>query len=232
VTGAPGPGRPLVVAVEGACFAGKTTLTRALGGAIGAGVIAEYADLGPLPAFPPAGVTAVRTALIRFLAVEAGRARAARALGRPVVLLDRCPLTLIAHEHAMAAMGVPADPGAAAWWFSQAARAGAILFPDAYIWLRIGERELAVRQARRGALPGYLAAPGVRAMTGGVYAAYFAAAGPGRVLELDGGLPAGRLAGRAGRFIAGLVESGAAPPPPWTVLADAMPGACAAGTLA
>lgn len=93
-------GMPTVIAIEGLCFAGKTTLARALGSRFGAGVVAEYADLAPLPGFPPGSALAARTALIGFMAIEAARARTARGLGRPVVLYDRrrsstqsCPRT-------------------------------------------------------------------------------------------------------------------------------------------
>jgi thymidylate kinase len=221
---APGPPAVLAVVAEGLCLAGKTTLTRALARRTGAAVIAEYADLAPLPAFPPATPAAAREALHGFLRTEAARAQAARTAaprrrGRRVVLLDRCPLTLIAHEHAMAAAGVPADPAAAAEWFTAAAAAGTAIAPGGYLYLAVPGDVLDRRQAGRPPLPAHLVSPATRAVITAVYEAYFTAAGPDRVLRLDATASPARLARRAAAFIAALAARPGPPPPPWSVLA-------------
>lgn len=225
-------GTPLVIAVEGMCFAGKTTLARALARRLSAAVIPEYADLAPLPGFPPASPSAARTALSRFLAIEAGRARSARTANGPLVLFDRCPLTLIAHEHAMTALGIPSDPAAAARWFSSAAAAGAIIAPDGYLHLTTPDETFHARQDQRGPLPAHLVSPAVRAAISGIYKAYFTATSPARVLELDGRTPPPQLAERAARFIANLPGRGIGPPPQWAILAPPSPALPAARTAA
>ena len=131
MTNSPVPAPPLVLAVEGLCFAGKTTLARALARRLDAPVVAEYGDLAGLPPFPPRDIAAARAALSLLLAAEAGRSRQARASGSRLVVYDRSPLSVIGHEHAMRARGVPADPETAAAWFTAAARTGAILTPAA-----------------------------------------------------------------------------------------------------
>ncbi len=65
---------PLVIAIEGLCFAGKTTLANALAVAADTIVIGEYADLAPLPPFPPRHLSDVAAALDHFLRVEHQRA--------------------------------------------------------------------------------------------------------------------------------------------------------------
>jgi len=223
-------GQPAVIAVEGLCFAGKTTLSRALARQLPAGVVAEYADLAPLPDFPPASVLAVRQALRHFLAVEQARSKIARQLRAPIVFCDRCPLTLIAHEHAMASLGQLADPHTAARWFSSAAAAGTITAPDAYLYLTIPERTFAARMASRGQLPDHLVSPAVRAAIGAVYDAYFTAAGTTRVLRLDGRADLAQLVQHTKRFVAGLPAPGTRPAPDWAMLAS--PAAIAARTAA
>lgn len=211
---------PLIVAVEGLCFAGKTTLARALARRLATNVVAEYADLAPLPGFPPASQFAARAALLGFLALESGRARSARELGRPLVLYDRSPLTLIAHEHAMASLAIASDPRAAASWFSGAAAAGAIIAPDAYLHLVIADQAFDTRQARRGPLPPHLVSPPVRAAISRVYDTYFAAVSPDRVLRLDGCASLAQLTAGAARFIDDLPGHGTGPAPDWAVLAN------------
>jgi hypothetical protein len=46
------PLRPAVIAIEGCCFVGKTSLVLALSQHLGVAAIAEYADLARLPPFP------------------------------------------------------------------------------------------------------------------------------------------------------------------------------------
>lgn len=210
---------PLIVAIEGLCFAGKTTLAAALGHRLGATVLADYADLAPLPVFPPPDCFAVRTALSGFLSVEVARADAARAARSGVVLYDRCPLTLIAHEHAMAAIGVPSDPHTAAVWFTNAAASGAIHTPDAYVYLSVTDETFGARQRERGPLPDHLVAAAVRARITDIYTAYAAATGPRRALAINGDATLSELVEQAARFVTDLPERDAEPPPPWTMLA-------------
>lgn len=211
-------GNSLAIAVEGLCFAGKTTLSRLLAGRLRGGLIPEYADLAPLPPFPPPGLPAVHAALSHFMTVETSRSRLARELTSPVIICDRCPLTLIAHEHAMASIGQPADPRAASQRFSQAAAAGTIIMPAAYIHLTIPDQVFADRMARRGELPGYLVSPHVRAAISAVYSTYFRAADPDLVLRLDGSASPGELTDRAEAFISGLRHRSRRPAPDWEML--------------
>lgn len=132
-----------VIAVEGLCFAGKSTLIRHLVNVLGPDVIAtpEYSDLGPLPPWPP--TDHVTATLKHLLILESRRAVTVRAQladrRDAMVLLDRSPLTLIAHEYGMRALAVPADPAGAAALFTQAAAVGKILTPDAYLYLGVSD---------------------------------------------------------------------------------------------
>ncbi|HVB46093.1 MAG TPA: hypothetical protein VNF47_25765 [Streptosporangiaceae bacterium] len=152
-----------------------------------------------------------------------------RALGRPLVLYDRSPLTLIAHEHAMASLAVASDPQAAACWFSSAAAAGAIIAPDAYLHLVIADQAFERRQARRGPLPPHLASPPVRAAISRIYDSYFAAISPDRVLRIDGSDSIAQLTARAARFIEDLPGHSADPAPDWAVLANSTASTPATG---
>lgn len=90
-----------MLAIEGLCLAGKTTLVHALAARLGALAVPEYADLAPLPPWPPHSREEVTAALRHFLRLEQQRGIfACRTPGR-LVALDRSPLTLIAHEFGM-----------------------------------------------------------------------------------------------------------------------------------
>jgi TPR repeat protein len=115
----------------------------------------------------------------------------------------------------MAARGVPADPQAAAAWFARAADTGAILRPDAYLHLTVPDETFRQRQRERGQLPGHLIAADVRSALTAFYAACYQAAGPGRVLSLDGTAPADSLAAQAAAFAAGLPAAVPGMPVPW-----------------
>ncbi|MGH3719618.1 MAG: AAA family ATPase [Pseudonocardiaceae bacterium] len=82
-----------VLAVEGLCFAGKTTLVHALAARLGAVAVPEYTDLAVLPPWPPHSRAEVTAALRHFLRVEQQRATLARRTPARLVVLDRSPLT-------------------------------------------------------------------------------------------------------------------------------------------
>jgi hypothetical protein len=65
---------PLVIAIEGLCYVGKTTLAHALAPLAGAVIIGEYTSLAGLPPFPPRSLHDVAQALQQFLNVEQHRA--------------------------------------------------------------------------------------------------------------------------------------------------------------
>ena len=91
---------PTVVAVEGLCFAGKTTLARALAARLAESPFPSTPTLAPLPPFPPRTTDDAAAALDHFLGLERDRARAARA-ARTGRVLDRSPLTIISYEYGM-----------------------------------------------------------------------------------------------------------------------------------
>ena len=221
---------PQVIAVEGLCFAGKTTLACSLASRLGAWLGAEYADMITLPPFPPATGAAARARLSALLAAEAIRSSRARGAGTRLVIFDRSPLSVIGHEHAMRARGVPADPQAATTWFTRAADAGAILRPDAYLDLTVPDQAFRQRQRTRGQLPEHLIAADVRSAIGEFYAACFQAAGPGRVLCLDGTAPSASLTAQAADFAAALPPAIPGRSVPW--LPGSPPAAIPGGAAA
>lgn len=204
MTATPETAPPLVLAVEGLCFAGKTTLARALARCLGVPVAAEYADLTDLPPFPPPGQVAARMGVSALLAAEAHRSRQARACGSRLVIHDRSPLSVIGHEHAMRAHGISADPETAAAWFTAAASTEAIIAPAAYIYLSVPDDAYRQRQEARGHLPGHLVAPDVRDTLARFYDACFATMDRARVLRADGTTPLTVLTRHAAVFAARL----------------------------
>lgn len=220
---------PLVTAVEGLCFAGKSTLTRAVAALTGAVIAAEYTDLAPLPAWPPADHATVTAALEQFERLEERRASRARAeLDRRasagcvggMVLLDRSPLTLIAHEYGMQTLAVPADPDGAALRYARAASAATILTPDVYVYLSVPDEVTAARRAARGPVADHLDHPAVRARITQVYSAWMDLLPAGRGLQLDGTAPVQTLAATTARFLSNAGRGLHAPP--WTRLAAAV----------
>jgi thymidylate kinase len=201
-----GPRRadPLVIAIEGLCYAGKTTLAHTLAPLAEAAVIGEYTSVAGLPPFPPRTLDDVAAALHRFLNVEQDRVHTARTAGTAVVLLDRSPLTLIAHEYGMAALSAPCDPAGAAAIYSNAAEAGHILTPDGYLYLAIPDNVTAARQKLRGPVATHLMNPKARARIDHACRGWLATLPPGHVLELDGTAALPALATTAARWISRL----------------------------
>lgn len=220
---------PLVIALEGPCYAGKTTLAAALARTLPATVTPDYAALAPLPAFPPGDHHDVRAALCHFLRLERHRAAKARAAAQPIVLCDRSPLTLISYEIGMAALGVPHDPALAVAMFSAAIRAGTILAPDAYLYLTVTPPVAAARRAARGPVADHLSDPRVQCAINAADRFYLDQLHPSRRLFLDGAAPLAELLAQAAAFITGLHQR--RPPdriPGWHGL---LPGAANATTI-
>lgn len=208
-----------VVAVEGLCLAGKTTLVHALATRLGAVAVPEYADLAVLPQWPPHSREDVTAALQHFLGLEQQRATLARRTPGRLVALDRSPLTLIAHEYGMGRLGVHAAPDLAAHMFSEAADRGLILTPDAYVYLRVPASVSAARQERRDRLPAHLTDPAAQAGIEAINSAYLDALPPPRRVVLDGRACVADLANVVARLVADLPPASEQPAPSWRVLA-------------
>lgn len=209
----------VVLAVEGLCLAGKTTLVHALASRLGALAVPEYADLAALPPWPPHGRADVTAALWHFLCLEQQRATLVRMTPGRLVALDRSPLTLIAHEFGMDGLGVPAAPDLAVHLFSEAAECGLILTPEAYVYLRVPASVRAVREARRGRLPVHLTNPVTQAGIEATDRTYLEALPPRRRVILDGSACVADLTDAVARFVANLPPAGEQPAPSWRVLA-------------
>ncbi|HEX5495279.1 MAG TPA: AAA family ATPase [Mycobacteriales bacterium] len=197
---------PLVIALEGPCYAGKTTLAAALARTLCATVAPDYAAVAPLPPFPPHGHGDVRAALCHFLGLERHRAAYARAAARPIVLCDRSPLTLISYEIGMAALGVPHDPALAVAMFSAALDDGTILAPDAYLYLTVTPPMAAARRAARGPVADHLSDLRVQRAINAADRFYLDQIHPSRRLVLDGATPLPKLVTQATAFIADLQQ--------------------------
>jgi len=212
---------PIVLAIEGLCFAGKTTLAHALATQRGAVAIPEYAQLAALPPWPPRHREDVLVALRHFLHLERQRAALARRGPGTLVVLDRSPLSLIAHEFGMDRLGVPAAPEFAAHLFTEAAQRGLILTPDAYAYLRVPASVSAARQARRGPVPAHLIDP--RAQTGIEAASHFYldAVPPRRRLRLEDTAQVSDLLHAVDRLLVELPAPGEQTVPSWHILASA-----------
>ncbi|MGH3854819.1 MAG: AAA family ATPase [Pseudonocardiaceae bacterium] len=210
---------PTVLAVEGLCFAGKTTLAHALAARLGAVAVPEYTDLAALPPWPPRSRAEVTAALRHFLRLEQQRATLARRTPARLVVLDRSPLTLITHEFGMDRLGVPAAPGLAAHMFSEAAERGLILTPDAYVYLRVPAPVSAARQARRGRLPAHLTDPVTQAGIEAASRTYLNALPPLRRVVLDGTARVAELANMVVQLVLNLPPAGRQSAPTWRVLA-------------
>jgi len=177
--------KPRQVVVEGLCFAGKTTLTQALiaARAPGAVRVPEYADWADLPLWPPSDAAVARAGLDRLVGLEQRRLQWAAASGAEMAVFDRGPLSLVAHEVAMAAGGVPADPEHATAVCSR------LRAPWALIYLDVPEALARDREQQRGRLPAHLASPRVRRWLRAYYERALLWVDERRVLRLDGDLP-------------------------------------------
>jgi thymidylate kinase len=213
------PSTCAVVAVEGLCLAGKTTLVRALAARLGALAVPEYADLAALPPWPPHNRADVTTALAYFLRLEQQRATLARRTPGRLVALDRSPLTLIAHEYGMGGIGIPSAPDLAAQMFSEAAERRLILTPDAYVYLQVPASVSAARQTCRGRLPAHLTDSGVQAGIEATNRVYLNALPPRRRVVLDGRTCVADLVETVAQLVADLPPPGEQPAPSWRVLA-------------
>ncbi|ONH22675.1 AAA family ATPase [Pseudofrankia asymbiotica] len=210
-----------LVAIEGLRCAGKSTLATVLASRLDATVIPDPADLSsPLP-YPPRTLDDVRCGLDHLCGVERQRAEAARRARTGLVVFDRSPLSHIAHQHAVAQLGVPADPGYAAQTFTAAARAGITPRPGRYLYLRLPQAEVAARQRRCGPVHPHLVDPRFLAAADRAFLRYLGALSDDRCLVLDAGLPAGHLTSAAAAFLA--AEPTSPPPGAWTITLDAPP---------
>jgi thymidylate kinase len=212
---------PIVLALEGLCCAGKTTLAHALATQPGAVAIPEYTELAALPPWPPRHREDVIVALRHFLHLERQRATLAHRAPGTLVVLDRSPLSVIAHEFGVDRLKVPCAPTSAAHLFARAAQRGLILTPDACIYLRVPARVRAARQACRGALPAHLIDPCAQAGIEAAAARYLDAVPLRRRLVLEGTAPLGELVHAIERFLVKLPPPGEQTLPSWRILADA-----------
>ena len=197
------PPRPAVIAIEGPCFAGKTSLALALGHRLGVTAIPEYADLGPLPPFPARDLDEVRADLEYLLGVERCRTAAIRSSHCGVVVCDRSPLSCIAFQHAIGRLDVPTDARLAVELFATAADRGEIIEPDAYIYLHVDQTTALARQAVRGPVLPCLMDPGVLAAMQAFYQRFLNSLSADWWLVLDGVQPGSVLTERAARFAQG-----------------------------
>ncbi|ROO50790.1 hypothetical protein EDC02_5646 [Micromonospora sp. Llam0] len=220
----------VIVAVEGLCYSGKSTLIHHLAPRLDAIVAPEYTELASLPSWPPADNAEVSAALRRFLDIEEQRAREIRARTTSrkhqsgpghrevIVLLDRSPLTLIAHEYGMQALGVPADPDGAATLYADAASAERILVPAAYLYLSVPDAISDGRRASRGPIAAHLDDPVVRARIDETCRSWLRLIPSRRQMILDGTMTPSLLATAAASFITDLAGPSV---PSWRLLVDA-----------
>ncbi|MEU7046679.1 hypothetical protein AB0A77_37345 [Streptomyces varsoviensis] len=110
------------------------------------------------------------------------------------MVFDRCPLSLVAHEADMRALGTPADVAYAAHLFETTP------LPDAVLHLTVPEPVARERLLARGPLPPHLSAPPVRAAMAGYYTAALTRL-PAPVLHLDASRPLPELLDQALSFL-------------------------------
>jgi hypothetical protein len=121
-------------------------------------------------------------------------------------------LTLIAHEHGMRGLDVPADPAGGAHLYADAADAASIMTPDVY--LSVPEQVTAVRRAARGAVAAHLDDPSVRDRIDDLCRTWLANLPPARRMVLNATIDAPDLAQVAADFLRAFCP-GSPPPPSW-----------------
>ncbi|WP_018639381.1 AAA family ATPase [Parafrankia elaeagni] len=214
----PAPARPQLVALDGGCFTGKTTLATVLASQLGATAIPEYADLAPLPPYPPRILDDVHAGLDHLCRLEQQRADLARRLRTSIVLFDRSPLSCIAYQQAVTHLDVPADPHYAAGIFTHAVHTGTTLPPDRYLYLRLPRETVLARQRHRGPVQPHLVDPRFTAATDHASLRYLDMLPDDRRLILDADRPISQLAATAAAFLATTPTSPA--PVAWTRMLD------------
>jgi thymidylate kinase len=147
---------PLVIAVEGACYAGKTTLAGQLSGTLDGVLIPEYSDLAASPPFPPRTHADVRAALDALRRLEIQRSGLARSTAAPLIVFDRSPLSCIAFQYGVRCLGVPCDHRLACDVFVSAAQQHQIATPQLYIYLAIDHATACARRLARGPVAPHL----------------------------------------------------------------------------
>jgi thymidylate kinase len=145
----------MLIAVEGACCAGKTTLATALIGELAdlaVGFVPCYADFVGggrfLPDPVPTSLDEDQVALDALLEIEAARLAAVRSGQHDLALLDRSVHTLLAHRYAVERLtGLRCyEPAARTLSLSPTA-----CWPDLVIYLDVRQR--AVEDRNRGKFP-------------------------------------------------------------------------------
>ncbi|MGH8883584.1 MAG: deoxynucleoside kinase [Egibacteraceae bacterium] len=212
--------RTLAVAVEGTCFAGKTTLATALARRLRVVMIPEYAELAPLPPFPPRDHDDVRAALAYLRNLEIRRSAQVRRARTPVVILDRSPLSCIAFQYGMRRLGVPCDHRLAVEVFTDASTQRLITPPEQYVYLHIDQTVALDRQRDRGPVVACLMDPAAVEDMNRAYRHFLSRLAPDRRLILDGSRPLASLFAETSTFIATSRTDNGSPANDWRCLLD------------
>jgi hypothetical protein len=212
--------RPLrLLAAEGPCFAGKSSLIAALVHQAAATAVPEYTDLAPMPRFPPRDRNAVARDLTQLRDLDISRTALARQSAGPVVL-DRSPLSCVVFQYAMRPLAPPCDHRLAVSTFTSAAQQGLIVLPEAYLYLRLDPAGILARQRSRGPVPPCLTDPVAIARMDYAYRHFLNQLPASSRLILDGRRPLIDLTADATAFIAALQAKPPAPAPELACLAD------------
>lgn len=212
--------KALVVAVEGGCFAGKTTLAAQLSHSLDGVAIPEYTDLAPSPPFPPRTHADVRAALNALRGLEIRRSAPAWRTGAPIVVLDRSPLSCIAFQYGVRCLGVPCDHRLACDVFVSAAQQHLIPTPQLYIHLAIDRDTARARQLARGAVAPHLMHRRVIDGMNHAYGHFLESLSRDRGLILDGAQPSASVTEQALTFIAARRAGSAIPATAWNCLKE------------
>ncbi|MEX5713395.1 AAA family ATPase, partial [Parafrankia sp. FMc6] len=207
-----------LVALHGGCFTGKTTLATVLASQLGATAVPEYADLAPLPPYPPRTLDDVHAGLDHLCRLEQQRAHVARRARTSLVLFDRSPLSCIAYQQAIAHLGIPADPHYAAGIFTHAVHAGITFLPERYLYLRLPHEAVLARQRHRGPVQPHLVDPRFTTANDQASLRYLDMLPDDRRLVLDADRPMSQLAATVAAFLTTAPSSPA--PPTWTRMLD------------